>query len=371
MQTNSQWKRFTSWLTLVFAIVIFDRCCVDFGLAQDQLAYRATQESDRVDFRFNDQLITSYLFQSGSKPVLWPLIGPDKTVFTRHYPIESVHDEERDHIHHRGLWMTYGNVEGLDFWAEGTDKAHVVHRRIVEINNSSDGSTLLTEHDWMLPFVADGNRESTKDSAQPNPILSARCRYTLSGNLDETIIDCEFILKCPDEKRAITFGDTKEGMFAIRIPEAMRAELPAALKGKVKPGQILNANGDVNSEAWGKSSPWVDYTGSAVPESEKIYGVAILIHPQSFHADGCWHVRTYGLFAHNPIGVQDFAPSRSSASALNSNDPILGRAGGYQLPAGASMHLCYRVILHRDRWTADTANAKHKQFAETPLTLAP
>ncbi len=68
-------------------------------------------------------------------------------------------------------------------------------------------------------------------------------------------------------------------------------------------GKIVNSDGLVDDEAWGKQAAWVDYSG---PVDGQTVGIAILNHPQSLRYPTYWHVRTYGLFAANPFGVHDF-----------------------------------------------------------------
>jgi Na+/H+-dicarboxylate symporter len=64
-----------------------------------------------------------------------------------------------------------------------------------------------------------------------------------------------------------------------------------------------------------------------------VEGIAILNHPSSYGFPSHWHVRTYGLFAANPFGLKDFTNGQSK--------------GEYTLPAGETMRLRYRVLLHK------------------------
>ena len=122
----------------------------------------------------------------------------------------------------------------------------------------------------------------------------------------------------------VTFGDTKEGSFGLRVNETLKVE---AKKG----GKIINAEGITNEEAWGKASPWVDYHG---PAQGDLVGIAILNHPSSFRFPSYWHVRPYGLFAANPFGLSDFKASKE----VN---------GEHAMKQGESFTLRYRVIFHK------------------------
>ena len=46
-----------------------------------------------------------YLVRSGTKPILWPIIGPTGKRLTRDYPMVQETAETKDHVHHRSLWF--------------------------------------------------------------------------------------------------------------------------------------------------------------------------------------------------------------------------------------------------------------------------
>jgi hypothetical protein len=61
--------------------------------------------------------------QRRSAAVLLSRPRTDGTEMTRNYPMKKgVAGEVEDHPHHRSLWFTHGDVNGIDFWAEGGDK---------------------------------------------------------------------------------------------------------------------------------------------------------------------------------------------------------------------------------------------------------
>ena len=42
---------------------------------------------------------------------------------TRNFPMkQDVKTERGDHDHHRSLWLTHGDVNGIDFWLDDEDK---------------------------------------------------------------------------------------------------------------------------------------------------------------------------------------------------------------------------------------------------------
>jgi len=316
-----------------------------------QAQFSLEQQSDRIDVLYDGKLFTSYRFLSGSKPVLWPIIGPDQQKMTRSYPLDdSVEGEAHDHPHHRGLWMTFGEVDGSDWWGEGPGRGVVAHRRVIESAAQGSSARIIAEHQWMKP---------SKEGEEPSPLLKETCCYTFRGDADERIIDCEYTLQNDGPLESISFGDTKEGMFAIRVPESMRGDRPG--------GELLNSEGDRGGDVWGKSAQWVDYSGPTLPDGQDLYGIAILIHPSSFRAQGLWHARTYGLFAHNPFGIKDFLPNRTKTESGKRDAP---HPGGYVMQKNESIHFLYRVVLHRDRWSIDRGSEMWEAFSQTAPSLA-
>jgi hypothetical protein len=236
---------------------------------------------------------------------------------TRAYPLRKVEGEETDHIHQRSLWFTHGDVNGVDFWMEGARAGKQVHKEFVRVEGGKQ-ATLVTRNDWVGP---DGKK-----------MIEDERRLAFFQLGDNRVIDYDILLKATEG--AVTFGDTKEGSFGIRVAESMRVT-----KAKKKPGEgrIVNSEGQRDLAAWGKRAAWVDYSGPVKydgGQESATLGIAIFNHPKSFRFPTHWHVRDYGLFAANPFGIHDFENKQKGT-------------GNHTLPQGETMSLRYRVIFHR------------------------
>jgi hypothetical protein len=258
-----------------------------------------------LEITIDGKPFTVYRVDAGAKPFLFPLIGPTGDPYTRAYPMETVAGEDQDHPHQRSFWFTHGKVNGVDFWSEMKN-----HGTIKEISRSTSTASpalgrLTTRDDWLGP---DG-----KKVCEDERVLTV---YQVG-----VVRILDFAVKLKATEGPVVMGDTKEGMFGLRVASSMDVD-------KKKGGKIRNAEGLEDDKAWGKASPWVDYTG---PVDGKTVGVAILNHPRSFRYPTTWHVRTYGLFAANPFGWHDFG---------------MPEEGDHTIPKGESLGFEYRVILH-------------------------
>jgi len=225
---------------------------------------------------------------------------------TRTFPMQDNEAEKTDHPHHRSMWFTHGNVNGIDFWTEKSGNGTIKHREFLGLESGKTG-LIVTSNDWLS---SDGNRQ-----------CEDKRTLRFGADVDSRWIDFSISIQALD--KPVTFGDTKEGTFALRIAESLSVD---AKQG----GRIVNSGGQVNEDAWGKAADWVDYHG---PLDGQIVGIAILNHPGSFRYPTYWHVRGYGLFAANPFGLRDFSGDRE-------------KDGSYTIPPGKSITMRYRVIFH-------------------------
>ncbi len=295
--------------------------------------FKLVRNDHGVTVNLNGKLLTRFYERSGAKPILWPLIGPTGSEMTRGYPMQPAGEfEKEDHIHHRSLWFDHGDVNGVSFWAETEGHGTIVHRGYLKIQSGPQGE-LVTHNDWVAPS---GDTVFCRDTR--------RYRFSVQG--DQSLIDFDVTVSAGE--RPVFFGDTKEGSFGIRVAGSMRTERDGG-------GTIINSEGLVNKEAWGKRAAWVDYSG---PVDGQIVGIAILNHPASFRFPTYWHVRTYGLFAANPFGLHHFTGAK-------------GQPGRLELAPGDSFALHYRVILHRG--TADVARIaeSYRRYAAAKCEVLP
>jgi hypothetical protein len=289
-------------------------CFVALGLAgvcssAEAADVTAEKSAAGVVIKIDGKLFTEYVTDFNGTPILWPVNGPTGQPVTRAHPMaEGSKAERKDHVHHRSLWFTHGDVNGLSFWHVDTIK----HREFLKIESGAT-ARVVTVNDWI-----DGDGKKVCEDQ--------RC-LTFGVLGDARFIDYDVTLKAT--AGPVKIGDTKEGTMGIRVAGTMKVDADKKVNPKWG-GRIVNCNGATDRDAWGKRAAWVDYHG---PVDDKVVGVAIMNHPTSFRFPTYWHVRTYGLFAANPFGLHDFEGS----------DEV---DGSHSMAQGESIDLRYRFLFH-------------------------
>jgi len=88
---------------------------------QPRISFVDKSGEKRIDVMVDGKLFTSYRWpEEVSKPILYPVFSGAGTEITRGYPLHPRVGERADHAHHIGMWLTYGDVNGLDFWGNGS-----------------------------------------------------------------------------------------------------------------------------------------------------------------------------------------------------------------------------------------------------------
>lgn len=229
------------------------------------------------------------------KPYFSPVLLGNNVV-TR--PLESTGSV--DHPHHKGIWLSVDEVNEVKFWAE-KGKIENVSVELVPAKAAGPASLKVTNH-WL---GADGK-----------PLLVEKTDIKIWPN--RTIV-YEVKLTAADQK--VTFHDTKEGLFGIRLADPLREKVG---------GNVVNADGKkTTKECWGQESAWVDYWGKL---GEQTCGVAIFDHPKNFRKSR-YHVRDYGLFTVSPFGQSAYT---------NGKEP----AQPHVLEKGQSLQLRYGLYVH-------------------------
>jgi hypothetical protein len=328
-------------LFLLLALMVFG----PFLRGSDQ-PVEITRHGNQIDVLIGGQPFTTYYFgPEAPKPYLHPLRSAQGTIVTRGFPmIKDIPGESKDHPHHRALYFAHGDINGIDFWGEAQFEerapVRVQGKQYAASEQLPNGRTVFQELKEMRSGSDSGTLRALFDLVGPDGKAIGRetQEYTFRGDDATRTIDCAFTITA-DQGIPLKMGDTKEGTFAIRVVKAF--EEPAV--------KMLNSEGKVGEkEIWGKRANWVDYSGTA--KGEKL-GIAIFDNPKNIKHPTYWHARGYGLFAVNPFGEHDFY-----------NDKTCD--GSVTIPAGGSLTLRYRVLIHHADASEAQVAAAYQRYAE-------
>ncbi|MFO8006110.1 MAG: PmoA family protein [Candidatus Brocadiia bacterium] len=278
------------------------------GLSQTPQVRVEPGDDGPVTVRIGGELLTRYLYgESVPKPCLYPLIGPFGLGVTRAYPQEEREGDSTDHVHHRSLYVAWGDVNGSDNWGEEQGAGRMEHRYFEAADSGPIFGRLVALNDWL---DGGGNR-----------LMQDRLEYRFYRTPPSfRLLDMEVTLYASEGE--VRFGDTKEGgICSVRVATPLEVN---------HTGRIENGYGGVNEgETWGKRAPWCDYSG--VLEGDRV-GIAAFDHPSNLRHPTYWHVRNYGLMTANPFGLSFFVDKNAD--------------GSYTLPAGGRLRFRYRLYVH-------------------------
>lgn len=309
----------------------------------------------KVLVNIGSQRFTEFIYpDSIEKPILFPIYASNGAAITRGFPIAPQPGESTDHPHHKGLWLTYENVNGIDFWnnsyAIPPDKKNrygwIRTDRILEIKSGTDAKLVYTAN-WV--------------NQQNQVLLRETTTFIFSAYEDLRIIDRSTELLAVQD---ISFTDAKDGLLGLRV--AHELELPSAQpqfytddKGNKTQvpantdanGNYLTSEGKEGDSAWSTRGSWCMLYGK---KQGAIISIAIFDHPGNPGYPTYWHARGYGLFAANPLGEKIFSNGKKTM--------------GFTLKKGEKKMFRYRIAIGANelRLSNDQLKKLETDFTKQP-----
>jgi sugar phosphate isomerase/epimerase len=257
-------------------------------------------------------------------PYVGPLLGPGGVPVTRPVPLVPVPGGSNDHPHHRSLWFAHGDVNGFDFWHGKGRRERIEPDGAPQVDNRGATVAVQSRHRWLVDDATLVCRDERE--------------LVFGADAGHRWVDVTLTLRA--DTTPVVFGDTKEGTFALRLHDTLRANAGTG-------ALLTNSDGLAGDAIWGKRARWIDASGKV---DGIAVGVAMFDHPQNHAHPTWWHARTYGLLAANPFGVHDFEKQPAGTGALT-------------IAAGDSRTWRWRVLLHDDSWTKERLDTAWRAFA--------
>jgi hypothetical protein len=237
--------------------------------------------------------------------------------------------ESEDHPHHVGVFFTYDEVNEDGFWNNTTSPPQIKHVRVVDMEPGLGSGKLSTVMQWV--------------GKSGEGLLEEKREMVFHADESEYAIDFDIELTAQNEK--VVFGDTKEGMFAIRVAQWLREDGGS--------GRYVSSEGDRKEKnVWGKRARWVCLEGE---KNGGVVGITIFNHPESVNYPTYWHARGYGLFSANPLGQYAFEKGRGikNPEALN-----------LTLEAGESANFRFRMVVYEGGKTSGELEGEFEEFVK-------
>lgn len=261
--------------------------------ARSQSKITAEKVGDKIEFRIDGNLFTSYILSEYEKyPFFFPVNGPSKASVTSM--------RNANYPHHSSLFLGCDKVNGGNYWQEGTDRGQILSLHADIIETDGDKAVVKNECIWKRPGAE-------------APIKDIR-KITVSAPLPEKFqIDFEITMEMLTD---VTISKTNHSLFSARMDPDL-----AVING----GTMINAEGDKGEKGtFGKRSAWMDYYGKRMGKTE---GLAILQHPSNAWFPASWFTRDYGFFSPTPM----YWPENGENITLKK---------------GEQLKLRYRVLVH-------------------------
>lgn len=262
-------------------------------VAKAQPKITAEQVGDKIEFRINGNLFTSYILSEFEKyPFFFPVNGPSSATVTSM--------RNANYPHHSSLFFGCDKVNGGNYWQEGLERGQIVSLWTDILETGGEKAVLENECIWKRP----GADAPIKDKRKITVSVPSPGKFQIDFDITmEILMD-------------VTIEKTNHSLFSGR----MDADL-AVTNG----GTMINAEGETGEKGtFGKRSAWIDYYGERMGKTE---GMAILQHPSNEWFPAPWFTRDYGFFSPTPM----YWPE---------NDKNI------TLKKGEQIKLRYRVLVH-------------------------
>jgi hypothetical protein len=268
------------------------------SVAFSQPKVTAEKVGDKIEFRVNGNLFTSYILSDYEKyPFFFPVNGPSNASVTSM--------RNANYPHHSSLFFGCDRVNGGNYWQEGLKDGQIISLRADILETGGSKAVIENECIWRRP----GADAPIKDKRLITVSVPAEGKYQLDFDVTmEMLMD-------------VTIEKTNHSLFSGRMDPDL-----AVING----GTMINAEGETTEKGtFGKRSAWIDFYGSRQGKTE---GMAIIQHPSNKWFPAPWFTRDYGFFSPTPM----YWPADDKATVLKKGDVI---------------KLRYRVIVHTGNHT--------------------
>ncbi len=263
--------------------------------AEKLTVYQVEADNPHVWVRWGNDLLTSYRAHHTQKyPYMYPVTGPVSG-------LSLTTETSLPYPHHRSLLFACDRVNGGNYWQSNLAAGQILSTgpKLRKVDEMS--AEILDACEWKKPGGPVVSRDERKITIR---VVDERTRF-----LD---FDIRWIAV-----EDITINKTNHSLFSIR------AAGDISVWGG---GTLINSEGQLGEKAtFGKPAAWCGYHGKRKVAADVVEGIAVFDHPENPWNPSPWFTRDYGFISPTPFNFI---------------------TKPWQLPAGESVRLRYRVVLH-------------------------
>ncbi len=158
----------------MFLILVYVSSCGSQENSSPAVDVVDNKEKQQVEVLVDGKLFTAYLYTDKidalKKTTLYPIVTAKGNDITRGFPLKKRAGERVDHPHHLGMWLNYGDVNGLDYWnnsdaipEERQDRMGVIrHKEIMKVESGKGKGSIEASMNWLNPDGSNLLKEETK-----------------------------------------------------------------------------------------------------------------------------------------------------------------------------------------------------------------
>jgi len=277
--------------------------------APDVPAVEFARGNDKVTVAIDGLPVMVYCSRDSTitRPFFTHVRAPSGVQVTRHNPPIDGQDIVDHATFHPGIWMSFGDINGSDYWRI---MARVRHVKFVEEPHGGPGKgTFVVLNEYL-------------DQKDPSKVVCNEvARYTFLVRPEGYLLLWDSIFSSDKD---FYFGDQEEMGLGFRVATPLRVGASGQGNLPAGSGTILDSEGRKNEkQIWGNSAKWCDYSGTMAGQ---LVGMTIFTHPDNLRPSW-FHARDYGLLEANQFGRKAFGKGEASKVVVRASEKLRLRYG--------------------------------------------
>jgi Family of unknown function (DUF6807) len=291
------------WVHSLLAALVTAFVCNGIAIAAAPVVSFDTSTPGKMPILVDGQQIAVYEYNGEDipRPYFAHVKAPSGQQVTRHHPPIAGQDPTDHAALHPGIWMSFGDLSGNDYWRNQAK----VRTEVLGTPKGGAGEGSFTVRNRYF------GQQHPEDVA-----CEELCRIRILVKPDGYLFVWDSTFSADHE---MWFGDQEEMGIGFRMATPLR-------EARSTDGGLVAGNGLIRDakdrqgaqKVWGESADWCDYSGTL--DGQQV-GITLMCHPENFRPSW-FHARDYGLLEANPFGRAAFHKGETSKVTVGSGDRL-------------------------------------------------